>query len=230
MNESSVDALREHGFDWEAVRQRVAQVTAAMEESIELSREDLERIWAQRAADLAQVPVEEDKGEQIRLVLIRLGHEIYGIDARYVYYVKSAEMITYVPRVPDWVAGVVNLRGRILSVVELRRFFGLPSAQVSDDDDDDDEGEAGPYLVVVETPEMEIALLVDDVLTVESVSAGQIQDTTGAVRGLRSEYVRGVATCQTGAEDEGESSTMVIVLDLVALLTDERLIIHEEVV
>lgn len=228
MNESSVDTLQEHGFDWEAVRQRVAQVTAAMEESIELSREELERIWAQRAVDLAQVPVEEDEGEQIRLVLIRLGHEIYGIDARYVYYVKSAEMITYVPRVPDWVAGVVNLRGRILSVVELRRFFGLPSVQASDDDDD--EGEVVPYLVVIETPEMEIALLVDDVLTVESVSAGQIQDTTGAVRGLRSEYVRGVATCQTGVEGEGEGGTMVIVLDLVALLTDERLIIHEEVV
>ncbi len=226
MTENSVDRRRVHGFDWEVVRRRVTEATMAMEESIEVSPEELERIWARRAMELAQVPVEEDKGEQIRLVLIRLGNEIYGIDAQYVYYVKRVEMITLVPRVPEWVIGVVNLRGRILSVVELRSFFGLPPAQVDEDDELDEE--QVPYLVVLETPEMEIVLLVDDVLTVESVSAGQIQDTTGTVRGLRPEYVRGMATCRIS--DDQEDDIMVIVLDLKALLTDERLIIHEKIV
>ena len=166
--------------------------------------------------------------ELIKLVLIRLGDEIYGIDAQYVYYVKTVEKITQVPRVPEWVTGVVNLRGRILSVIELRRFFGLPSAQV--DQDAESEGEKVPYLVVIETPEMEIVLLVDDVLTVESVSAGKIQDTTGTVRGLRPEYVQGVTTCNIGDDDAGEDGSMVVVLDLKALLTDEQLIIQEKIV
>ncbi|MCP4543830.1 MAG: purine-binding chemotaxis protein CheW [Chloroflexi bacterium] len=228
MNEKSVDTVQNHGFDWDAVRRRVTNATMAIEESIEVSPEELERVWALRAAELAQVPVEEDKGEQIRLVLIRLGNEIYGIDAQYVYYVKRVEMITHVPRVPEWVVGVVNLRGRILSVVELRRFFGLPPAQI-DQDDEPDEDQV-PYLVIIETPEMEIVMLVDDVLTVESVSASQIQDTIGTVRGLRPEYVQGVATCKIDDDDSEKDGFMVVVLDLKALLTDERLIIHEKIV
>jgi purine-binding chemotaxis protein CheW len=227
MNKSSVNVEQEHGFDWDAIRQRVAEATAAMEESIEVSPEDLRRIWAQRATDLAQAPAEMDEGEHIRLVLIRLGREIYGIDASYVFNVKLADLITYVPRVPEWVAGVVNLRGRIFSVVDLRRFFGLPQAQV-DQDEDEDVGEGLPYLVVVETPNMEIALLADDVLTVESVPISQIQDTAGTVRGLRPEYVRGVIAHAVG--DAEETSSMVVVLDLLALLADERLIVHEEIV
>ena len=228
MNESGVDPGQGRSFDWEAVRQRMAEAAAAMEESIKVSPEELQRIWAQRAADLAQVPVEEDTGEQIKLALIRLGREIYGIDAKYVYYVKPADLITYVPRVPEWVAGVVNLRGRILSVVDLRRFFGLSPAEISPDDDSENEGV--PSLVVVETPDMEIALLTDDVLTVESVSASQIQDTTGTVRGLRPEYVQGVARCKSGDRDGEGDGIMVVVLDPVALLADERLIVHEEIV
>jgi purine-binding chemotaxis protein CheW len=226
MNQGSLDVGQEHGFDWDAIRQRVAEATAAMEESIEMSPEELQRTWARRAAELARAPAERDEGEHIRLVLIRLGRETYGIDARYVFNVKLADLITFVPRVPEWVAGVVNLRGRVFSVVDLRRFFGLPPAQV----DKDEEAEMGgglPYLVVVETPNMEIALLADDVLTVESVPISQVQDTSGTVRGLRPEYVRGVIAHAIG--DTGEASTMVVVLDLLALLTDERLIVHEEI-
>lgn len=227
MNKNRVDVGQEHGFDWDAIRQRVAEATAAMEESIEASPEELRRIWAQRAADLAQAPAERDEGEHIRLVLVGLGREIYGIDASYVFNVKLADLITYVPRVPEWVAGVVNLRGRIFSVVDLRRFFGLPPAQV-EKDEDVDAGGGPPYLVVVETPDMEIALLADDVLTVESVPISQIQDTAGTVRGLRPEYVQGVIARAGG--DAEEPSSMVVVLDLLALLADERLIVHEEIV
>lgn len=228
MNRNGVGTGQERSFDWEAVRRRVAEASAALEESIEISPEELQQVWAQRAADLARVPVEEDKGEQIRLVLIRLGREIYGIDAQYVYYVKPADLITYVPRVPEWVAGVVNLRGRILSVVDLRRFFDLPPAEISEDDDS--EGGEESYLMIVETPDMEIALLADDVLTVESVAASRMQAATSTVCGLRPEYVRGVVARQAGDADVRESGSMVVVLDLVALLSDERLIVHEEIV
>jgi purine-binding chemotaxis protein CheW len=227
MNKSDVDSEQGRSFDWEAIRRRVAEASAALEESIEISPEDLKKAWAQRAADLARVPVEEDTGKQVRLVLIRLGREIYGIDAQFVSYVRPTDQITYVPRVPEWVAGVVNLRGRILSVVELRRFFGLPSAEI---EEADSTGEEMSYMVVVETPGMEIALLVDDVLTVESVPAGRIRDATGVVRGLRPEYVQGVVTHKVSDADVGERDSMWVVLDLVALLADERLIVHEEIV
>jgi purine-binding chemotaxis protein CheW len=228
MSENGLDAGQEGGLDWEAVRRRVSQVAVAMEQSIDVSPEELRRVWAQRAADLAQLPVEEDEGEQIRLVLVRLGREIYGMDARYVYNVKPADLITHVPRVPEWVAGVVNLRGRILSVVNLRRFFDLPAAEGVENEGPESGGES--YLVVVETPDMEIGLLADDVLAVESVPMSQIQDTAGVVRGLRPEYVQGVVMFRgddAGGQDDG---SMVVVLDLIALLADDQLVVREEVI
>jgi purine-binding chemotaxis protein CheW len=150
------------------------------------------------------------------------------MDARYVYNVKPADLITHVPRVPEWVAGVVNLRGRILSVVDLRLFFDLPAAEGVENEGRESGGES--YLVVVETPDMEIGLLADDVLAVESVPMSQIQDTAGVVRGLRPEYVQGVVMFKgddAGGQDDG---SMVVVLDLIALLADDQLIVREEVI
>jgi purine-binding chemotaxis protein CheW len=229
MNKSDTDSGHEGSLDWRAIHQRLADVRATMEESAEVSVEELRRVWARRAAELARAPEGVDEGEHIELLMMRLGREAYGVEARYVYYVKVADLITHVPRVPDWVAGVVNLRGRILSVLDLRRLFNLPSAEAEEDDELDTE-ETGPYLVVVETANMEIALLVDDVLTVESVPVGQIQDVVGTVRGLRPEYVLGVLARNDVDAGAGENGSVVVVLDLAALLADERLIVHEEIV
>jgi purine-binding chemotaxis protein CheW len=229
MNGSDTDSGREGGLDWKAVHQRLADVRATMEESAEVSVEEMRRVWARRAAELARPPEVGDEGKHIELVMMRLGRETYGVEARYVYYVKVADLITHVPRVPDWVAGVVNLRGRILSVLDLRRLFNLPSAE-AEADGELGTGEKGPYLVVVETSTMEIALLVDDVLTVESVPVSQIQDVVGTVRGLHPEYVLGVVARNGVDPGTEENGSVVVMLDLAALLADEHLVVHEEIV
>ncbi|MCX7681940.1 MAG: chemotaxis protein CheW [Anaerolineae bacterium] len=181
------------------------------------------QILMRRLAALAKPPVKEDWGEQYRLVIFRLGKELYGIDATCVFSVRPAETITRVPRVPEWVAGVINLRGRIFSVIDLKRFFGLPQ---SEEGGEDAAGQDEPplQLIVVETPQMEIGFLVDDVLAVESIPLAWLQDAGSVIRGLRPEYVRGVTLYQR----DGEHA--LVVLDVVAMLSDERLIVHEEVV
>jgi purine-binding chemotaxis protein CheW len=225
MKDTQNSELEARTFDWEGVRQRIAAANAALAGLDETAPEIVQQIWAHRAAQLAEVPIEEDEGDQIDLVLIQLGREVYGLDARQVYDVRPAEHITRVPRVPDWVAGVVNLRGRILSVLDLRRFLGLAQAEASG------KGEAtpGPDLVVIETPDMEIALLADDALAVEALSAGQIQEASDTIRGIHPEYVRGVAERRDG-DTLASGDGLLVVLDLPALLADERLIIHEEIV
>jgi chemotaxis signal transduction protein len=245
-------------FDWESVRGRIAAANAALEGLDETSPEVMQEIWARRAAKWAEVPVEEDEGDRVDLVLARLGREVYGLDAQYVSVIRPVEQITPVPRVPDWVAGVVNVRGRILSVIDLRCFFGLsrapgplaqgqratprglPSAvgngQGSTGGDSDDSigfsyelDEGVPSLVVVETPDMEVALLTQDVLNIEAMPESRIEDAAGTVRGLRPEYVRGVAEHNEGGISMAGGGSMVVVLDLPALLADGRLIIHEEI-
>jgi purine-binding chemotaxis protein CheW len=225
--------------DWEQVRQRIAQAEAVLSKLDETKPEVLREIWTRRAQELAQKPVQEDQAQQIQLVLARLGNELYGLDAQFVYDIKPAAQITPVPRVPDWVAGVVNLRGRIFSIVDLQKFFGLNQAE---QDQENHTRDTNGFLIVVEIPEMEVALLAQDVLNVESIPISHIQETTGTVRGLRPEYVRGVAKRLGGngasangpspnGSNPGESKQEVmVVLDLPALLTDERLVIHEEIV
>lgn len=215
-------------FDWEGARRRIAEVTATLAGLGETTPEELHEAWAQRAARLAQAPAQKQQGERIELVLIRLGRETYGLDAENVFEIKIAEQITTIPRVPDWVAGVVNLRGRILSVLDLRRLFGLPADGELDEDNGNEEDGGLKHLVVVTTPDMEVALLADDVTTVEALPAHQVQDAESTVRGIRPEYVRGIVT-QTTENAPGQDGILVV-LDLPALLADERLIIHEEIV
>lgn len=225
--------LKARNFDWEGVHQRIAATNAALTGLDETAPEEMQQIWARRAAQLAKAPIQQEEGEQIDLVMIQLGREIYGLEARYVYDIRPAEHITRVPRVPDWVAGVVNLRGRILSVVDLRRFFGLPRAETRDlaqaETSDERGATFGLDLVVVETPDMEIALLADDALAVEALPASQVQEAADAIQGICPEYVRGVAKRQSGnLPTNGDG--LLVVLDLLALLADERLIIHKEIV
>lgn len=76
---------------------------------------------------------------------------------------------------------------------------------------------------------MEIALLADDVLSVEAPPASQVLEATDTIRGIHPEYVRGVAEHWRGdAPTNGDG--LLVVLDLPALLADERLIVHEEIV
>lgn len=188
---------------------------------------ELEQIWARRAAQLAEVIEGEDQGERIELAVIRLGHETFGLDVHYVYEIRPLMQITRLPRTPDWVAGVVNLRGRIISVLDLRRYLNLPAAN-------QDAAANSQYLVVVETAKMELAILVDDVLHIENLPVDQIQEATSAVRGIRPEYVRGVVVYQPGdaASEHAteERSSLLVILDLPVLLADPELIVHEEVV
>jgi purine-binding chemotaxis protein CheW len=188
-------------------------------------------LLAERAARLAELPEQEETGEQVTLLLVRFGHEVYGLEAQHVDRVQLVEQITPVPRVPNWVVGMTNLRGQLLSVVDLVSFFGLPSTMQHVVSDDVDGQESERCLVVASTPEIEVALLTDGVLAVETVPDSRLQEAETIVRGLRPEYVRGIVqrAGQTRTAD-GMYSSLVVVLDLETVLSDGRLVIHDEIV
>jgi purine-binding chemotaxis protein CheW len=217
MGENDLEKGQERAIDGEGARQRIAKARAALKEIGETKPELVKRIWEQRAAQLAKPPTQEQEGERVELALVQLGREVYGIDVQHIREIRPAVQITRVPRVPEWVTGVVNLRGRILSVLDLRRFFGLAPAETKEDD----LITPFPDLVVVEAPTMEVALLADDILDIELFPTSRIQDIADTARGVGSEYVRGVI-------EQGDEAPMIAVLDLLALLADERLIVEEE--
>lgn len=206
-------------FDWDDVRERVARISVALTEEQNITPEALAQLFARRAEQLAHVTLEEDRGEQINLVLVQLGLEVYGLDAQYVVEMRPLERITRVPRVPAWVAGVINWRGNVLSVIDLLQLWDLPRSDRAGGDE-----AAVPYLVVVTVGDMSVALRVDAVLGVEALPARRVYDATGTVRGLHAEFVRGLV------ERDGATGTAIVILNLPAVVRDKQFVIHEEIV
>jgi purine-binding chemotaxis protein CheW len=189
----------------------------------QVSRDVLEQIWAERAAQFAEAPATEDAVERADLLIVRLGDEFYGLEANYVFRIRPAMQIAPVPRVPAWVAGLANERGRILSVLDIKAFLGLSAKQ-------EREEHTQPSLIIVETPEMELALLVDEVLELQTIQINRVQKAADTTRSIPAEYVHGVVTDLDDLYlQEGEHATLVV-LDLRALLADESLIVHEEII
>ena len=223
-------------FDWETARKRITQITQSLTDMAENNPEVLERIWARRAAQLAKVTAQtDDSDKRIQLAFFQLGREIFAIEVQYISTIRLATQVTYVPRTPKWVAGVANLRGRILSVLDFQNFFDLPRF-ASLDGKDNSTTNTPRYLMVVETPEMEIAFLADKVLGVESIPINLVKNNTNVVHGIPSEFVKGVVeyhskiSPQDGNGSEGDIPSLVVILNIVTLLAEKQLIVHEEIV
>ncbi|HSD83743.1 MAG TPA: chemotaxis protein CheW [Anaerolineae bacterium] len=189
--------------------------------------EALAQLWQQRAAQLAQLPEPEVTGEQLSLIVIRLGRERYGLEVPYVRDAASARALTRVPRAPSWVSGVVTQRGHIVSVIDLQQFIGVEAAPHATTGLPSES-----YLVNVQTTEMEVALLVDEILGLEVIPIDQLHPIESAPHGFRTEFVRGAI--QRGAVLRGaaqhpaaQAEDLLIVLDVPALLSDQRLIVNE---
>lgn len=209
---------QEHKIDWNLIHQQLDAANARLQQSDRLSQQELEAIWARRAAQLATEIAQDDLGEQLELVIVQIGQEHYGLEVGYVYDIRPLGALTRIPRVPTWVAGVVNLRGRIISVLNLAIYLGLGGGETSEN--------TQPLLMLVETPQMELALLVDDVLSVEPVSVGDIQEAAGSALSIPPEYLRGLVV--RSSRKDLENGDMLMILNLPALLADRGLIVHEE--
>ena len=208
------------------------------------SEDALRVIWAKRAEQLAQAIDDSEQDEQIELAVIRMGNSLYGLEVGHINEIRLVEQITRVPRVPAWVAGVVNLRGQIISVLDLYRYFNLPQEARNENHND-------RYMVFCHTSSMELALLVDEVLAVIKISTNLFQEANGVAYGIQPEYIRGIApytqfkqnrkskdlladqahetTKVEGGFVLGNHPSTVVIINLPVLLSDPKLIIHTEV-
>lgn len=167
-------------------------------------REQLEK----RAADLARTQRgEESPGKTAEIVEFLIASERYGIESRYVREVFQARQTTAVPCAPPFVLGVINVRGRIVSVLDIRKFFDLPGR----------EGGDACRVLILQSDAMEFGVLADEIMGVARVRLDDLQATLPTLTGVRVEYLKGVA------------ADRLIVLDAGRMLADPGLVVHEEV-
>ena len=142
-------------------------------------------------------------GDEQQLVVFHLGAELYGVEIARVHEIIRLMQVTRVPRAPSFVEGVINLRGKVIPVVDLRRRFGLPQADHT----------RASRIVVVELSEQVVGIIVDGVSEVLRVNTATIEPPSPVVAGIDSEYLSGIAKV-------GEQ--LVILLDLDRVLAREE--------
>jgi purine-binding chemotaxis protein CheW len=144
-------------------------------------------------------------GDERQLVVFQLGAEFYGVDIARVHEIIRLQSITRVPRAPAFVEGVINLRGKVIPVVDLRRRFGLESSEHT----------RASRIVVVEIGDNVVGVIVDGVSEVLRVTGASVEPPSPVVAGIESEYIHGIAKLD---------DRLVILLDLdrVLALADRR--------
>jgi purine-binding chemotaxis protein CheW len=195
------------GIDWAELHRRISALETSLTQGALPRPEEQDRILQERARALSERPEEERHGaNELEFVAFALGEERYGIESVYLREVLMFPTITPLPTSPLWVAGLINLRGQIVSVVDLKRLFGLPDGAAE---------KARPVLLL--NGGMEFGLVADAVLGIGQVSLGALQPSLGTLAGARNEYVKGI------------TPERVALLDGAKLLSDPKLVVHEEV-
>jgi purine-binding chemotaxis protein CheW len=172
-----------NSIDWSAVHRRLQSVNAAIERAITPSVNEKNSILKKRATILAREGKNTGAGEEyIEIVEFLLAQERYGIETQHIREVCPLKELTTLPSTPPFVLGVVNARGRIVPVVDIKTMFGLPNRGLTDLN----------KLIIVRANGMELGLLADTIVGVQRVPLQDIQPSLPTLTAIRSQYLKGV--------------------------------------
>ena len=116
----------------------------------------------------------------IQLVTFRIGEEEFGVDILAVQEIIRMMQITMVPRAPEFIEGVINLRGKVIPVINMRTRFNKPAL----------DQDSNTRIVVMELENK--IVLVDGVSEVLRIPESTVEDPPPVVAGIGSEYIRGI--------------------------------------
>jgi purine-binding chemotaxis protein CheW len=158
---------------------------------------------AEVAPAAAPAPSERDSAVATEFISFAIGDEQYGVDIMAVREIKGWSSVTQLPNQPDYMRGVLNLRGVMVPIVDLRCRFGQGLT------------DATPMhvVIVVQIGIKTVGLLADRVLDIVAVDAAQIQPVPQVSRSMRADFLSGLVTIDT---------TMIALIDLDHLLTERE--------
>lgn len=147
--------------------------------------------------------VEQKSVEQQQLVVFHLAGETYGVDIHRVREIIRVQEITRVPRTPDFVEGIINLRGRVIPVLDLRKRLNMSS------DDTTDEAR----IVVIEQGDQTIGMIVDRVSQVLRIDQSVIEPPSPYIVSVETHYISGIAKVD---------NQLIVLLDLDQVLSEKE--------
>ncbi len=142
----------------------------------------------------------EDKERKI--VYFELGGEGFGIDIKEIKEIINYQKVTYVPKLPVFIEGVVNLRGVVIPIIDLRKRFDLDAERSSE-----------RKIIIVSVGGRIVGLVVSKVTSITTVSNSDLLASPKMVQGVEADYIE-------GAVETGED--LILLLNLSKILTAEE--------
>jgi purine-binding chemotaxis protein CheW len=133
-----------------------------------------------------------------------LGSEVYGIEILKVREIIKLMDITTVPRTPDYMKGVINLRGKVIPIINLRSKFSMPEIEHTQE----------TCIIVVEVNKTSIGIIVDSVSEVSNINSGEIEDAPHLGQDIDTNFILGLGKTK---------ERIVILLDIEQVLSSEEL-------
>lgn len=196
-----------HGriVDWDSLRRRLE--AARTNVGGEPTREEKQGILRKRAKAMArQLDQDQVAGESLDCLEFLLTYETYAIEMRWIAETYPLKELTQLPCTPPFVAGIINVRGRILSVIDIRKLFDLPEKGLTNLN----------KVIILHNGEMEFGILADEILGTRTIRLSDVQPPLPTLTGIREEYLKGLTRERTA------------ILDGAKLLADRSLIVHDE--
>ncbi|WP_297209079.1 chemotaxis protein CheW [Thermodesulfovibrio sp.] len=144
-----------------------------------------------------------DSSQILQLVTFTLGGEEYAVDILKVQEINRMKEITRVPNAPYYVEGVINLRGKVIPVVSLRKFFGLP----------EEEDRLKQKIMIMDIQGVTMGLIVDTVSEVLRISSSIVEPPPAMTSSVSSEFISGIAKLE---------DRLIILLDMDRLIGKEE--------
>lgn len=153
------------------------------------------------AETLKEMMEEEEDTQKGRFLTFELGKESYGIEIRYVTEIIGLQPVTEVPELPDYMKGIINLRGKIIPVMDVRLRFNKPFREYND----------RTCIIVVDIDEVSIGLIVDSVSEVLSIPEEEIVPPP-EVNKTGNKYIKGIGKVGQGVK---------LILDCMKILEED---------
>jgi purine-binding chemotaxis protein CheW len=198
--------LTNKAIDWAGARQRLTDIQKRIEHGWAPAPEERTGVLEARARLLAREPeAQKSEAEEFDVVEFLLAYERYGIVSAFVREVYPLADLTPLPGAPFFVLGIANVRGQIVSVVDIKRFFDLPEKGLTNLN----------QLIVVRLADMELGILADEVLGVRTIGMADLHPPLPTMTGIRGEYLRGL------------TAERLAILDIEAILADSKIIVQK---
>jgi purine-binding chemotaxis protein CheW len=176
--------------------------------AMEASPEERE-VFRARARSLAQVPESQDTRDLTPLAVVALNDEYFGVGLESVREFADLRQVTRIPCCPEHVVGAVNLRGEILTLLDVRGALRMPAAGAR----------AGSKMMVVQVKEIYAGVVVDNVLDIVHLRQADVTAVPHAVRSAGEDHVAGTAPYR---------GKMLSILDLGGIFAREDWIVNAE--